>query len=121
VLEATLAAMEKLGADRERIVAAVGPCIGVAAYEVGWDFQQDFLERDPHSRQFFIRTQADAAARPHFDLAGYAAHRLRRAGPTTLQLTACTYAREDDFFSYRRSQARNQPDYGRQISAIVLT
>jgi hypothetical protein len=120
VLEATLAAMEKLGASRQRIQAAVGPCIGQPAYEVGWDFEQEFLRQDADSARFFSRQTPDA--RPHFNLAGYAAHRLARAGVGNLPGTSpCTYAHADDFFSYRRSQARKEADYGRQISAIVLT
>jgi len=120
VLESTIAGMEGLGARREDIRAAVGPCIGPDAYEVGWDFERDFLERDPDSRPFFSRPSPEA--RPHFDLPGYALHRLRRAGLGQASgCTACTYSHPDDFFSYRRSQARGDVDYGRQISAIVLT
>jgi YfiH family protein len=120
VLEAAIAAMEKLGAERERIRASVGPCIGQSAYEVGWDFEQEFLRQDRENARFLV--QPAPAARPHFDLAGYAAHRLARAGLGKVQsLAACTYARADDFFSYRRSQASKEADYGRQISAIVLT
>ncbi len=120
VLEATLAAMEKLGANRQHIQAAVGPCIGQPAYEVGWDFEQEFLRQDAENARFFVRQAPDA--RPHFDLAGYAAHRLAQAGVGSVpRPVPCTYARADDFFSYRRSQTRKEPDYGRQISAIVLT
>jgi purine-nucleoside/S-methyl-5'-thioadenosine phosphorylase / adenosine deaminase len=121
VLEATLAAMEGLGARRDRIEAAVGPCITQPAYEVGPDFEQEFLARDPASAAFFARAPAAASARPHFDLPGYVLHRLTRAGLTPEPSSPCTYAGSDDFFSYRRSQARNEADYGRQISAIVLT
>ena len=120
VLEAAVSSMEGLGARRERIRAAVGPCIGQAAYEVGWEFEREFLQRDPESRPYFALP--DPAARPHFDLAGYALHRLRRAGLGEVGSTpSCTYARTDDFFSFRRSQAARESDYGRQISAIVLT
>ena len=120
VLEATLAVMEELGADRRRIQAAVGPCIGQPAYEVGRDFEQEFLRRDAESARFFSRQVPDA--QPHFDLAGYAAQRLARAGVCNLPgASPCTYAFAEDFFSYRRSQARKEADYGRQISAIVLT
>ena len=121
VLEATLAAMEQLGASKARIEAAVGPCIGQPAYQVGFDFEAEFLKRDPDSAQFFVRPHADSGARPHFDLPGYAAHRLSRAGIATIQAAPCTYAQAEHFFSYRRSQARKEADYGRQISAIVLT
>jgi YfiH family protein len=121
VLEATLAAMAGLGASTAHIEAAVGPCIGQPAYEVGWDFEQQFLERDPDSARFFARPGADSAARPHFDLPKYVTHRLARARIAAAELAPCTFAQEEHFFSYRRSQARKEPDYGRQISAIVLT
>ena len=119
VLEATLATMETLGASRARVEAAVGPCIGQPAYQVGFDFEQDFLARDPDSASFFSRP--DPAARPHFDLAGYVLLRLTRAGVAAAQHAPCTYAEAEHFFSYRRSQASREADYGRQISAIVLT
>ena len=120
VIEATLAVMEGLGAKRERMSAAVGPCIGQPVYEVGPEFEQEFLRHDATNARFF--TRESATVRPHFDLAGYAEHRLRRAGVGNVHnLLSCTYAQADDFFSYRRSAARKQADYGRQISAIVLT
>jgi YfiH family protein len=120
VLESTIASMESLGARRENIRAAVGPCIGPDAYEVGWDFEREFLQRDGASRPFFTRRSPDS--RPHFALPAYALHRLQRAGlEHTASCTACTYTHPDDFFSYRGSQARGDVDYGRQISAIVLT
>jgi len=120
VIEAALRSMESLGARRERVAAAVGPCIGQPAYEVGPEFEQEFLRHDTRNARFFTRESADA--RPHFDLAGYAEHRLRQAGVRSIHsLLSCTYAQTDDFFSYRRSRAQKEPDYGRQISAIVLT
>jgi YfiH family protein len=120
VIESTLAAMEKLGGRRGRVRAAVGPCIGQAAYEVGPEFQQDFLSQDGANARFFSRQAADA--RPHFDLAGYVEHRLRQAGVGGIQsLARCTFTLDGDFYSYRRSRARNEADYGRQISAIALT
>jgi copper oxidase (laccase) domain-containing protein len=98
----------------------VGPCIGQPAYQVGFDFEQTFLERDPESARYFMRPAAKE--RPHFDLAGYVMLQLVRAGISTEPaIQPCTYARDEDFFSFRRSQARKEPDYGRQISAIVLT
>jgi copper oxidase (laccase) domain-containing protein len=112
--------MEELGAERQRIRAAVGPCIGQPAYEVGWDFEQEFLRQDAESVRFFSRQAPDA--RPHFDLAGYARHRLEKAGIENVSGPApCTYAHADDYFSYRHSQSLKATDYGRQISAIVLT
>ena len=112
--------MERLGGRRERVRAAVGPCIGQAAYEVGPEFEQEFLTQDGANARFFSRQAPDA--RPHFDLARYVEHRLRQAGVGGVQsLARCTYALADDFFSYRRSRAQKEADYGRQISAIVLT
>jgi polyphenol oxidase len=120
VIESTIATMEKLGCRREHVHAAVGPCIGQAAYEVGPEFERDFLAQDGANARFFTRQAPDA--RPHFDLAGYVEHRLQRAGVGGVQnLASCTYAQTEDFFSYRRSQARKEIDYGRQISAIALT
>jgi YfiH family protein len=120
VLEATLSTMEALGAHRGRVRAAVGPCIGQAAYEVGPEFEEAFLGQDAANRRFFSRPGPEGA--PHFDLAGYCEQRLVQAGVGSVRtLAACTYARGDEFFSYRRSRAQNEADYGRQISAIVLT
>jgi polyphenol oxidase len=120
VLEATIAAMESLGGKRQRIAAAVGPGIGPAAYEVGLEFKKTFLEHDPHSRDFF--SAPDPTARPHFDLPGYAADRVRRTGVAIAHCPMpCTFSQAEDLFSYRRAQRLGEPDYGRQISAIVLT
>ena len=120
VVEAAIKAMEGLGAKRERIWAAVGPCIGQGAYEVGPEFKAQFLDRDGDSASFF--TSPSMTGRPHFDLSGYVGHRLRQAEVANVAaLGVCTYARNEDFFSYRRTNARREPDYGRQISAIVLT
>jgi polyphenol oxidase len=120
ILEATVAAMEGLGARRERITAAVGPAIGPTAYEVGWDFQRTFLDRDPASQTFF--SVEAATARPHFNLPGYVADRLCKIGVTCRpQSMPCTFTQTEDLFSYRRSQRLGEADYGRQISAIVLT
>lgn len=120
VVEAAIEAMEGLGAKRERILAAVGPCIGPDAYEVGPEFQAQFLDRDSASARFF--TSPNMNGRPHFDLSGYVGYRLRQAEvANAVALGVCTYARNEDFFSYRRTRSRQEPDYGRQISAIVLT
>jgi polyphenol oxidase len=120
ILESTITAMQRLGANPERIIAAVGPCIGQPAYQVGPDFEQAFLERDPASAGFFMRPEP--GARPHFDLAAYLGRRLDQAGVAGNQMGKfCTYANPAEFFSFRRSQALGEPDYGRQISAIVLT
>ena len=121
VLEATLAAMEGLGARRDRIEAAVGPCIMQPNYEVGPEFEREFLARDPSSAPFFTRPGSNPNGRPHFDLPGYVLHRLKGAGLSPVDAASCTYAGAEDFFSYRRSRAGRENDYGRQISAIALT
>jgi polyphenol oxidase len=119
ILESTIATMQSLGARPERIVAAVGPCIGQAAYQVGPEFQLAFLQREPGNARFFM--QPAPGARPHFDLGAYAADRLGQAGLASNQRSKfCTYSHVQ-FFSFRHSQASQEPDYGRQISAIVLT
>jgi YfiH family protein len=120
ICEAAIAAMETLGAKRADMRAAVGPCIGQGPYQVGVDFRAQFLEDDPANAAFF--TAEDAEGRPHFDLPAYVASRVARAGVSAVPLAdACTFAGAHDFFSYRRSRLRNEADYGRQISAIVLT
>jgi YfiH family protein len=120
ILEATVASMEGLGARRHNIIAAVGPTIGLSAYEVGWEFQATFLRRDGDSAAFFSRSAP--GARPHFNLPGYVADRLRRIGVAAEpEPMPCTFASEDMLFSYRRSERQGDGDYGRQISAIVLT
>jgi len=120
VVEAAIEAMISIGAARQRIVAAVGPCINQAAYEVGPDFEAQLLALDPANSRYF--KWAEAEARPHFDLPAYVAGRLAGARIATVEIAApCTYANESKFFSYRRSQHRSETDYGRQISAILLT
>ena len=120
IIEAALGAMERLGASRQRILASVGPCISQSAYQVGPEFEAEFLERDAASAHFFARTSTEM--RPRFDLSGYVVHRLRQAGVAAAgEVRACSYAQQEDFFSYRRTRVRGEADYGRQISAIVLT
>jgi len=117
--EAALDAMEGLGAVRQHIHAAVGPCIGPSVYEVGPEFEAEFLQHDPANARFFARQGAEA--RLTFDLPGYVAHRLRRAGVAAVAgAGVCNYTSHREFFSYRGSQKRGEADYGRQISAIVL-
>jgi YfiH family protein len=121
VLEATIAAMENLGASRTRITAAVGPCIRQPAYEVGPEFKAEFLRQDPANGRFFTRGPGPGG-RPRFDLSAYALSRLQAARVVSaVQSDACTFAQPEEFFSYRGSRVRQEPDYGRQISAIVLT
>jgi YfiH family protein len=119
IVEATVASMERLGAKPERMVAVIGPTISQRAYEVGSDYVERFLAEEPASSPFFMTD--DSSGEPHFDLAGYVAERLARAGVGTVSdLGLCTYCDETRLFSYRRSQHHGEEDYGRQISAIVL-
>ena len=118
VTDATIAAMEALGARRDRIAAAIGPCIARAAYEVDDAFLRRFAEADPGNERFF----ADARPGHHrFDLEAYVAHRLAAAGVMRVEaLGLDTYADATRFFSYRRATHAHEPDYGRQISVIGL-
>lgn len=119
VLEATVGAMERLGAARARIRAAIGPAISADAYEVGAEFETRFLAESAANARFFSRPSEHA--RPRFDLTGYVGHRLAAAGiAEPEQLGACTCGNPRDFFSYRRTTQNAEPDYGRQISAILL-
>jgi len=119
VLEATLAAMEALGASRLRMTAAVGPCISAPNYEVGADFRARFVEADPANSRFF---RAGRHEHHHFDLEGYVATRLAGLGLGRVEaLGVCTYPPENGFFSFRRTTHAAEPDYGREISAILLT
>ena len=120
VLAATVAKMEEIGADRRDIVAAVGPTISQAHYEVGPEFLDAFLAADPANSRFF--TVPAPGRRPHFDLPGFVQSRLQAIGLKRIEMaTRCTYADESHFFSFRRTTHRQEPDYGRQISAIMLT
>ena len=119
VIAATVAAMEKLGAARGRIAAAIGPCISQANYEVDGEFRANFLRADPVHARFFVPN--DRAGHFRFDLEAYVAFGLDDAGVVNIEpLGACTYARADDFYSYRRTTHAREADYGREISAIML-
>ncbi len=120
VTDSAVAAMEKLGAVRGRIAAAIGPCIAQASYEVDREFRAAFLGAAPANAAFFVPSnQADFF---RFDLESYVAMRLRGAGIARIErLSADTYAREADFYSFRRATHRGEKDYGRELSAIVLT
>ncbi len=118
VTDATIAAMEALGARREHIAAAVGPCIAQASYEVDDAFRARFIDKDADNSRFFV---AGPAGKPHFDLPFYVAHRLETAGVATIALGLNTYAEPDRFFSYRRATHLGEPDYGRQISLIGIS
>lgn len=120
VIAATVGAMERLGARRDRIVAVLGPTIAQPAYEVGPDFIARFWAEAPGFERFLgPGTRADHA---QFDLPGFILARLGEAGLAgATQLGRCTYAEADLFYSYRRTTHRAEPDYGRLISAIGLT
>ncbi len=118
VLEATLDAMEALGANRADICAVIGPCISQSAYEVGPEFLDAFLTAHPDNSRFFAQGEGD---RMHFDLPAYGLHRLRSANVGHAEWTRqCTYSDADRFYSYRRTTHAKEADYGRLISSISL-
>jgi YfiH family protein len=118
VLENTIGAMEELGASRGGIIAAIGPLIRQPSYEVGAEFVARFAEADKDNARFFVpSSRADHAM---FDLAGYIRQRLERAGILMIDDTGVDTYADERLFSYRRSVHRKEPDYGRNIHAIVL-
>lgn len=118
VLEATVAAMEALGADRRRIKAVIGPSISQAAYEVGPEFIEEFLAEDRDNARFFAN---GVDGRYQFDLPGFGLHRLRQCGIGQAEWTRhCTYGDPERFYSYRRTTHAGEADYGRLISVIRL-
>jgi hypothetical protein len=119
VIEATVATMERLGAQRSRMVAAAGPMIRQPNYEVGPDLIERFLAADPGHARFFA--PAGRTGHAQFDLAGFVVERLRHAGVGEVEdLGHCTYADPGRFYSYRRATHRAEPDYGRHVNAIAL-
>jgi polyphenol oxidase len=119
VLEATVAAMEALGAKRPKIVAAIGPCIGHRNYEVGPEFPAPFLAEDAVNADYFA--PAPRAGHFLFDLPGYISRKLARVGVHEVtRVPADTLRDETRFFSYRRATLRGEADYGRQLSVIML-
>jgi hypothetical protein len=119
VTDATIAAMEKLGATRENIVAALGPMIRQNNYETGVDLRDRFLAADSANSRFF--RAAGREAHFMFDLAAYVTARLATAGIGAIEdVGACTYADAAKFFSYRRMTHCGEADYGRHVNAIVL-
>jgi YfiH family protein len=118
VTDATIEAMESLGARRENIHAAVGPCIGQPSYEVDETFRERFIHADADNARFFV---AGASEKPHFDLEAYVVHRLIAAGIDEIEaLNLDTYGAPDRFYSYRRATHQGEADYGRQLSAIAI-
>lgn len=118
VTDAVVAAMDGLGARRDRIGAAIGPTIARASFEVGPDLIAAFTDADPENARFVTE---DGRGRPHFDLEAYVAHRLAAAGIGRIAaLGLDTYAHPDRFYSYRRATHLGEPTYGRQMSLIAV-
>jgi hypothetical protein len=118
VLESTIDAMEKLGAERSGMVAAIGPLIRQPSYEVGSEFVERFIEADAENAMFFLPGERNGHAM--FDLAGYIRRRLENAGVLMIDdLGVDTYS-DDRCYSYRRSVHRKEADYGRLVHAIAL-
>lgn len=120
IVEATLEAMEALGAKRERVLAAIGPAIRQASYEVGSEFRDRFLDADPDYARFF--QSSERTGHFQFDLPGFIGVRLATLG--VARAAALGHDTCDDpalFYSYRRARLRSEPDYGRLLSAICLT
>jgi YfiH family protein len=118
VLESTIAAMERLGAERAGIVAAIGPLIRQHSYEVGAEFVERFTLADAGNARFFIASSRETRAM--FDLAGFIRMRLENAGVLMIDDTGIDTYSDERFYSYRRSVHRGEPDYGRHVHAIVL-
>jgi purine-nucleoside/S-methyl-5'-thioadenosine phosphorylase / adenosine deaminase len=118
IVESTVDAMEKLGADRSGIVAAIGPLIRQPSYEVGAEFLERFLDANADNARFFLPGEREGHAM--FDLAGFIRMRLENAGVLMIDdLGIDTYC-DERCFSYRRSVHRKEPDYGRHVHAIAL-
>ncbi len=120
ITDATVLAMEKLGARRENIVAVLGPTISQGAYEVGPEFPMAFLEQSSANQKYFMPSLK--SGHHMFDLPAYLTDRMETFGIGQVEdLALCTYADENRFFSYRRATHRSEKDYGRLISAIALS
>lgn len=119
VVDAAVDAMESIGADRSRICAVVGPCIAQQSYEVGREFEREFLSADRDNDRFF--KPGISPEKRKFDLAGYVVNRAYNFGlADAVAIEADTYSEPDLFFSYRRKQHMGEADYARLISAICL-
>src|SRR6266851_2708953 len=118
IVESTVEAMEKLGAERSGIVAAIGPLIRQHSYEVGSEFVERFVQADAENALFFIPAAREAHAM--FDLAGFIRMRLENAGVLMIDDTGIDTYSDERFFSYRRSVHRGEPDYGRHVHTIAL-
>lgn len=118
VVESTIAAMEKLGAERGRMIAAIGPLIRQPSYEVGGEFVERFIEADAENGRFFIPSARNGHSM--FDLGGFIRMRLENAGILLIDDTGIDTYADERFYSYRRSVHRKEPDYGRHVHAIAL-
>jgi polyphenol oxidase len=118
ILESTVEAMEKLGAERGDMIAAIGPLIRQQSYEVGGEFVERFMEADAGNALFFIPSARDGHSM--FDLAGFIRMRLENAGILMIDDTGVDTYSDERFYSYRRSVHRKEPDYGRHVHAIAL-
>jgi purine-nucleoside/S-methyl-5'-thioadenosine phosphorylase / adenosine deaminase len=118
ILENTVAAMEAIGARRDRIEATLGPTISQENYEVGMEFVERFLAESSANESFFARSPKPGHSM--FDLPAYILARLRTAGLDPSWTGECTYGDATRFFSFRRATHRGEPDYGRQLSAIMI-
>jgi len=119
ILEATVAAMERLGASAARISTALGPCLRQPNFEVGLEVLEAFVKNHPQSERFFA--PGVSAEKRQLDLAGFGCWRLNDAGVARIDdVGICTGAAQADYFSYRASRRAGEPDYGRNLSAIAL-
>jgi polyphenol oxidase len=117
VLQNTVASMLDKGALKDTLRAVIGPTIGPQSYEVGDEFRKDFLLKDLSYRRFFMENNGGV----YFDLPAFCAFVLKEAGVKKVSdVELDTYSNEEKFFSYRRATHRNEPDYGRQVAAIVI-
>jgi polyphenol oxidase len=119
VVDSVISEMEGLGAQHSRIAAAIGPCISQQNYEVGEEFVATFEHTDKANARWFV--PSDTPGHFRFDLPGFVEWRVQSAGVSNVaRIGHCTYAEEEDFFSYRRATHRREKDYGRQLSGILL-
>ncbi|WP_208437343.1 peptidoglycan editing factor PgeF [Bartonella taylorii] len=118
IIEKTISVMEEQGAKRQSITAVLGPCIGPCHYEVTSEFYKQFIDCQNKFQKYFLKT--DKVNHFHFNLWAFIMNQLQEAGVHASCVELCTYQDEQHFFSYRRATHRNEPDYGRQISAIML-
>lgn len=119
ICESTMDQMLQLGAQKSSLRAAVGPCLGREDFAVSKDFPDQFIAHDRGAEQFFKKVESQM----HFDFESYVVYRLEKYGLARQKISCAhhnTYALEDQYFSFRRATHRREPDYGRQISAIMM-